>query len=250
MSKTVENTLLERRSKRRYTRDKISQEDIQFIYDAIRNTPTSYNGQQYSVIDIDDQQLKEKLYELTNQKQIKTCNHFMIFCTDYNKIAIGAKAKDVDFGFFSETADGYTVGVIDASLAMMSAIVAAESRGLGTCPIGYIRTVNPQKVAELIGLPENVAIVCGLAIGIPSENPDMKPKQSGSLLIHHNQYRQDNLKDEILDFDNEVSEYNRTRAGSQTTNDWISHIVGYYKEGEAKGILSSLKGQGVLKRDI
>lgn len=246
MSKTVEKTLLERRSIRRYTRDKIAKENIDFIYDAIRNTPTSYNGQQYSVIDIDDQALKEQLYALTNQKQIKTCNHFLVFCADYNKIAVGAKAKGIDTGRFAATADGYTVGVVDATLAMMSAIATAESRGLGTCPIGYIRTAAPTEAAKLLKLPEGVAIVCGLAIGIPSEMPDMKPKQPASLLIHHNAYRTDDMTAEILDYDRQVSEYNRTRSGAQTTNDWVSHIIGYYKEGEHKDILAALQQQGFL----
>ena len=30
------------------------QETMDFIYRAVANTPTSYNGQQFSVIDIDD----------------------------------------------------------------------------------------------------------------------------------------------------------------------------------------------------
>ncbi len=71
--KDVKSTLLDRRSIRRYERDDIPQETMDLIYEAIRNTPTSYNGQQFSVIDIDDQSVKEKLYELTGQKQIKTC---------------------------------------------------------------------------------------------------------------------------------------------------------------------------------
>ncbi|WP_290372754.1 nitroreductase family protein, partial [uncultured Muribaculum sp.] len=83
--KDVKSTLLDRRSIRRYERDDIPQETMDLIYEAIRNTPTSYNGQQFSVIDIDDQSVKEKLYELTGQKQIKTCRRFMLFCADYNK---------------------------------------------------------------------------------------------------------------------------------------------------------------------
>ena len=61
--KTVKSTLLDRRSIRRYEREDIPQETIDLIYEAIRNTPTSYNGQQFSVIDIDDQSIKEELYE-------------------------------------------------------------------------------------------------------------------------------------------------------------------------------------------
>ena len=85
--KNVKQTLLDRRSIRRYEREPITEEQMQFIYAAIQNTPTSYNGQQYSVIDVTDQHLKEQLYELTSQKQIKTCSHFMVFCADYHKLS-------------------------------------------------------------------------------------------------------------------------------------------------------------------
>lgn len=249
MSKSVEEALLERRSRRRYTRDRISDEDMDFIYKAIRNTPTSYNGEQFTVIDIDDQELKEKIYGLTNQKQIKTCNHFLVFCADFRKITVAAEAKGVDVSRFPATVDGYTVGVIDASLALMSALVAAESRGLATCPIGYIRTVAPDVVSELLGLPQGVALVCGLAIGVPNEQPDMKPKEPESLLIHHNRYRQDDMTADLLEFDRVVSEYNRTRTGTKSDNDWVSHIVGYYHEGVAKNILEAMRRQGYLTED-
>lgn len=249
MNKSVESTLLSRRSIRRYEREQIKDEDMQFIYDAIRNTPTSYNGQQYSVIDLDDPILKEQIYEITGQKQIKTCNHFLIFVADYNKIGVIAKTKGIDDIPFAETTDGLIVGVIDASLAMMSALVAAESRGLGTCPIGYTRTVAPEKLSRLLGLPEGVAIVCGLAIGVPREMPDLKPKQPESLIIHHNGYRQDDMLRELIEYDREVSIYNETRSGDKTTNDWATHIVGYYREGEDYHMGDALRRQGFLKKD-
>ena len=74
--KTIEETLLNRTSVRRYEYDKIPSETLDFIYRAIANTPTSYNGQQFSVIAIDDQSIKEELYAITNQKQIKTIWYF------------------------------------------------------------------------------------------------------------------------------------------------------------------------------
>ena len=84
--KTIEETLLNRTSVRRYEYDKIPSETLDFIYRAIANTPTSYNGQQFSVIAIDDQSIKEELYAITNQKQIKTCATLLVFCADYHKI--------------------------------------------------------------------------------------------------------------------------------------------------------------------
>lgn len=154
--KSVKDTLLERRSIRRYEREDIPRESMELIYEAIRNTPTSYNGQQFSVIDIDDQPTKERIYELTGQKQIKTCRHFMLFCADYHKIARLAEVKGLAMPDFAKTADGVIVGVVDAALAMMSAVVAAESVGLGVCCVGYARTAAPDELARLMKLPQGM----------------------------------------------------------------------------------------------
>lgn len=242
--KTVKDTLLQRRSIRRYEREDISAADMQLIYDAIRNTPTSYNGQQFSVIDITDQALKEQLYELTQQKQIKTCNHFLVFCADYNKVRKIAEFKNVEMPDFEHTADGVIVGIVDASLALMSALVAAESCGLGTCCIGYTRTAAPEAIAELLKLPKGVFIVCGLAIGIPREMPDLKPKQSEKLLIHSNCYRGDDVVKDMVDYDSKIIEFNATRSGTKSDNDWASHIVDYYNQAMNYNMLDALKNCG------
>ena len=109
--KTIEETLLNRTSVRRYEYDKIPSETLDFIYRAIANTPTSYNGQQFSVIAIDDQSIKEELYAITNQKQIKTCATLLVFCADYHKIDILAQKKRIDNPHFENTLDGVMVGI-------------------------------------------------------------------------------------------------------------------------------------------
>lgn len=242
--KDIKSILLERRSIRRYEREDIPSESMDFIYEAIRNTPTSYNGQQFSVIDVDDQEVKEKIYELTGQKQVKTCRHFLLFCADYNKITRIAEAKGIDMPDFQLTADGVIVGVVDATLAMMNALTAAEACGLGTCPIGYARTAAPDAIARLMKLPQKVFVVCGLAIGVPREMPDIKPKQQKDLVIFKNKYRQDDLVPDLLDYDREITEYNANRAGMKTNNDWADHIIGYYREAMSYKTLDSLRRRG------
>lgn len=238
--------MLERTSVRRYERETIPQETMDLIYEAVRNTPTSYNGQQFSVIDIDDQALKEELYALTNQKQLKTCNRLLIFCSDYNKIARLAEKKGLVVPAFTDTMDGVTIGIIDASLAMMSAVVAAQASGLGSNCVGYLRTVDPRRVAELLKLPKGVFVVCGLALGIPREHPDLKPKQPKELVFFRNEYRQDTDKmvEELEAYDNTVSQYNRTRAGGTSDNDWVAHILNYYDHAMAYRIKDYLRDQG------
>lgn len=244
--KDVKDTLLERRSVRRYEREKISDESMQLIYDAIRNTPTSYNGQQFSVVDISDQEVKEKLYDLTGAKQIKTCNRFLLFLADYNKISLLAEDQNIKIPGFTDTVDGLIVGVVDATLAMMSALTMAESLGLGTCPIGYARTAAPEAISNLLMLPKKTFVVCGLAIGVPRETPDLKPKQPISLVVHKEHYRQDDSEmiKELNDYNNVVIEYNRTRAGEKSINDWVAHIIGYYEEAMSYHMLRALRRRG------
>lgn len=242
----VDKTLLERTSVRRYEREPIPESTMDFIYEAIRNTPTSYNGQQFSVIDISDQKLKEELYNLTNQKQLKTCNRLLVFCSDYNKISLLAKHKGIDVPEFTNTMDGVIIGIIDASLAMMSAVVAAQASGLGSNCIGYLRTVDPARVAELLHLPKGVFVVCGLALGIPREHPDLKPKQNRETVFFKNRYCEDpqKLVDNLAIYDAEITRYNSTRAGGTSDNDWCAHILDYYRHAMDYRILDYLKNQG------
>ena len=232
--KSVKESILDRRSVRRYERDTISEEQMALIYEAIRNTPTSYNGQQFSVIDVTDQAVKEQIYMLTGQKQIKTCNHFLLFLMDYNKIELIADAKNLDMPDFTSTVDGVIVGVV------------GETLGPGSCPIGYARTAAPEALASLMKLPEKTFVVCGLAIGVPREHPDLKPKQPESLVIHKGYYRSDRdaMTDELLAYDAEVGEYNRTREGTKSDNDWASHIVDYYREAMNYRMLRALQRRG------
>lgn len=233
-----------RTSVRRYEYDAIPEEAMDTIFAAIRNSPTSYNGQQFTVIDIADQDVKLKMYEIAGQKQIKTCNRFLVFCADYNRIGVLARAKGLDMPEFSNTLDGFTVGVIDASIAMSSAVVAAQACGLGSCCVGFVRTVDPKAVSELLGLPNGVFVVCGLAIGVPREKPDVKPKLPLALMVHKNRYTDRDMTAELLEYDNEVTKYNATRSGSKSDNDWCDHILDYYREAMNYEMLAAAREQG------
>ena len=110
--KVIEDVLLKRTSVRRYEREKIEPEKLDLIYRAIASTPTSYNGQQYSVIAVEDQEKKELLYEIIGQKQIKTSAVFLVFCVDFNKVSLLAKAKELDFPRIQDKMDGVMIGLI------------------------------------------------------------------------------------------------------------------------------------------
>ena len=111
-----------------------------------------------------------------------------MFCADFHKLRVAAALHGEQTPAFESTIDGYTVGVIDASLAMMSAVTVAESLGLGCCCIGYTRTADPRKLSDMLGLPEGVSIVCGLAIGYQTRAGDQTTNDwSGHIADYHRQ---------------------------------------------------------------
>ena len=65
-------------------------------------------------------------------------------------------------------------------------------------------------------------------------------------MFHQNEYRQDREKmiDELEQYDETVKEYNRTRSGGTTTNDWVAHILDYYRHAMSYRILDYLRDQG------
>ena len=244
MPKSVDSTLLERRCIRRYALRAIPEDDLAFIRAAVRNTPTSYNAQQFSVIEVTDQGLKDELAALIGQTQLKYAAVDFMFLSDFHKMSVAAKARGLPAPEFQNTADGLVVGTIDASLAMMSAIVAAVSRGLGTCPIGYARTVDPEKITEILKLPKGVYLVCALAVGVPADMPDLKPKQPEDLVFFKNTYGTEDMAKKLLAYDETIKAYHKSRTSNQSDEDWIGQMLAYYQEAMKTNFLHFLQGQG------
>lgn len=243
--KNVKDTLLERRSIRAYKPVDITPGQLEFIYEAIRNTPTSVNGQQFSVIDVTDPAMKAKMHELTGMKHVETCSHFLLFCADFHKADVAAADYGIEMADFHDTAEGLLVGTVDASLAMMSAIVAAEALGLGSCCIGFARIAAPRELSEMVGLPPTTYIVCGLTVGVPDEIPDLKPKQPAALSIHSNVYPADAALAPLLrKYNEEIDHYNKTRAGGHADYDWVTRIAGYYDQASKLDMLAVLHERG------
>ena len=61
-----------------------------------------------------------------------------------------------------------------------NALVAAESMGLGGLFVGGIRN-NPQGVTDLLDLPQHVIPLFGMCIGVPDQDPTLRPRLPSAL---------------------------------------------------------------------
>ena len=71
---------------------------------------------------------------------------------------------------------------LDIGLSVSYLLLAAEGRGLATCPIGLI-TAYAEEIAEGLGISEDKEIVLGIALGYADENAPLNQFQTGRVAL-------------------------------------------------------------------
>lgn len=209
----------------RFFRDEpIPDEMLGAILEAARRSPTSSNMQTYSIIVVRDRARRKVLARLAgNQKHIETCDVFLAFCADIQRLGVVAGMHGVEPFFNLETT---LVSTVDAALVGMSAQTAAESFGLGAVMIGAMRN-HPVEAAELLGLPRGVYIVYGMCLGWPDGErvPPQKPRLPAELVIHQEQYRTADPRPQIEAYDAALAAHYGSLGRNQHPAAWSGPIA-------------------------
>lgn len=123
---------------------------------------------------------------------------FFVFLGDARRLQrLGElRGKPVD----NRTLEGFFNASVDAALAMQTFILAAESAGLGCCPISVIRNRIDQ-IAPWLGLPDLVFPVAGLCVGYPAGPGHVSLRLPRSLTVHTDRYDDAALADEVDAYD-------------------------------------------------
>ena len=181
--------LYDRKSVRAYTDREIGIEEKNAILRAAAEAPTAGNQQLYTILDITDQSLKEKLVDTCDhQPMIAQAKMVLIFCADCKKwydayLRVGCETRKPGVG-------DLMLAVTDTMIAAQNAVTAAESLGIGSCYIGDIME-NYEAQRELLRLPEYVFPVGMLIFGYPTEQQMRRPKPERvdmKYIVHENGY--------------------------------------------------------------
>lgn len=216
--------LLKHVSVRSFTSEPLSDEVVKSLVTAAQAASTASFQQSYSIIDVADDDLREKVTQAArNQRFMNQGGRLFVFCGDLNRNEKMAQELGVDVSQTIEGIDSTLVGAIDASLAAQNMVIAAESMGLGVCFIGGIRD-NIEEVSELLDIPEHVFPVYGLVIGHPKGKlNDIKPRLPFEAVYHKNQY-QDKM-DIVKKYDKKTNDYYNDRYGYKTDRSWAKTAV-------------------------
>ena len=225
---------------RKYEHKPIPEQVMDDIFTAIQMAPSWINGQQYSVIRVTDNSVREQLVALAgNQQYIAEAAEFLVFCADFNRIQKACEYEGVNFEV--DSPDYLTIATTDVGIALNQAIVVAESFGLGTVAIGGVRRATAD-IAELLALPKYVLPISGLCIGYPAEQPLVKPRLPRETIIHTNTYKEITLE-QLEAYNEEMLSYMKKRGATST---WTQGIANFYSKGYSAyhSVVDSMKKQG------
>lgn len=189
MNTTIQE-LFDRKSVRVFEDREISAEEKRLILEAATMAPTAGNQQLYTILDITDQKLKEKLaVTCDNQPFIASAKMVLIFCADCQKWYDGFKEAGCKPRL--PGVGDLLLAVSDTNIAAQNAVTAAESLGIGSCYIGDIME-NCEQHRNMLHLPPYVFPAAMLVFGYPTKQQKerRKPERvSLSHVVHENGYR-------------------------------------------------------------
>ena len=172
------NYILDRRSIRRFTDQKISEEQLFHLLTAAMYAPSAVNRQPWHFVVIDDPELMEKIMEVhPHARMLQTASHAIVVCGDEKQ----------------QHDDGYWV--VDCGAATQNLLLAAFTMGLGSCWVGlHPRETRKLAFSKLLNLPSHILPFALVALGYPDEQKK-RPDRFQSGKVKHNGWEKPYFKD-------------------------------------------------------
>ena len=216
MNETIK-LLNERKSVRKFTDEKISDEVKQIIINSALTAPTAGNMTLYSIIDITDQSIKDTLASsCDNQPFIAEAPLVLLFVADYQKWYDAMKITNGQ-DIRKPASGDLMLAVSDALIAASNVVVASESMGLGSCFIGDV--IEQYEIHQkLFNLPKYTFPACLLVLGYPTENQKLREKPvrfDEKYVVSNNTYHQLNNEELLEMFNDKANRSNMNITGEQ-----------------------------------
>ena len=195
--------MLGRRTCRRYLAKVPPPEVIEALLDVAFASSSKSDYQQASVIVVEDDGQRQRIAALVpTMPWIALAPAFLVFCADARRLERVCATRNRPAQ--NRNLEALFNATVDAALVMQTFIVAAETIGLGCCPISAIRN-RLSEVRAILSLPERVLPVAGLCVGYPADAGTISRRLPRRLTRHRDTYDEG-------DFAATIDRYDRERA--------------------------------------
>ena len=234
------DTLLAHRSIRRFEETPIPDEHVALAVAAGQQASTSSNVQAYSLLRIRDPERLSKLVELTGgQSKVARCGAFFAVCGDTRRHRVLAERAKLPYATRFE---GFLVAAIDATLFAQNLCVAFESMGYGICYIGGLRN-DLDAVQRLLRFPRGVYPLFVLCVGVPAEDPALRPRLAPDAVLFEEHYPDDEtLLAHAARYDEVMREYYAARGS--TGGSWSEKMEDQFRAAYRTSVAEHYREQG------
>lgn len=165
------DAIMTRTSVRSFTGEPVSREHLETILKAGMAAPTAMNIQPWRFVVVTDKENIAKVFG-SKSKMFTTAGAVIVVCGQTT-----VKRKPFGQPDAPETEQPNIFWYEDCSAATQNILLAVHALGLGAVwTAGYPSEQRVAPIAEALGIPENVKILCVIPIGVPAENPTPKDK--------------------------------------------------------------------------
>ena len=172
----VIETIMTRRSVRKYQPQAVNRDTMQVIMECGINAPNAINRQAWEVRVLDNPETIQKLTELyvkENPKEAENTNFRNMF---RNAPTIVFIANDTTFAY----------SPVDCGLMAENMILSAWSMGIGSCCLGgparFMKAnLEANEILKQMGFSENYDLLLCIGFGYPAETPKAKPRDAAKV---------------------------------------------------------------------
>ena len=237
----VLNTIMARRSVRKYLDKPVEHAKLEAIANAGINAPSAMNRQNWAVRIIEDQKLLAdvtEVYKQENPQMVERDPNFKnMFRNAPNLICVCSPSNGGND--------------LDAGLLCENMMLAAQSLGLGTCiqtgPVRFLVSNEKAKFfLDRLDIPEGYKLLCVIAVGYPDESPDAKPRDA-SKVKYIGASTAETSKDDRIFVDDEFNA--QFPGGKKACMKWLSDNIQYPEDCMKEKIDGRVNVSFVVERD-
>ena len=176
-----------RRSVRKYKSAPVDDKAVQAVLEAGRWAPSWANSQCWRFIVVRDSKVKAEVantlfsrpgvFENPATKAVNTVPVLIAVCAQMGKSGCRPDGEIV-----TEKGDWY---MFDTALAVQNMLLAAHALGLGTVIIGAF---DAPIAAEILGVPDGYSLVTLFPLGVPDEEPPVRPRKELSEIVFQGRF--------------------------------------------------------------
>ena len=186
----VREAIRKRRSIRAYRPDRIPEDVLERLLEALRLAPSGGNRQPFKFIVVRDQATREKVAAACRWKPGRPHGHEFVAEAPLVIVACGSE-KDAVTRFYKEGEASLTMGVapdaidrdpadvnnlmaVDMAIALDHLSLAATEEGLGTC---WIAALDERELRRVLSVPDDMRVLFVMPVGYAVSWPEARPRK-------------------------------------------------------------------------